>query len=200
MLPPTQGYIGPWRYRQHICPKHWQFTDLPSKTAPSEVRKKFLQIREKWRILVNFAKNFRLCKMPEISWLVEKNINFSRWTQFRVYGYVLIATETFSLEMKRKTYPLIEWVQCVKWVDNAVSKVKQICRIYCLYKSADWNFTGYNVTLCLGQSTSAWRTNDSLSTAYNATHVLYTSIQRTLTPTRHGLQFLPSALFVWVGH
>ena len=68
MLPPTQGYIRPWRYRQHICPKQWQFTDLPSKTAPREVRKKFLQMREKWRIFVNLAKNFRLCKMPDISW------------------------------------------------------------------------------------------------------------------------------------
>ena len=72
MLLPTQGYIGPWRYRQHTCPKHWQFTDLPSKTAPREVRKKLLQIREKWRILVNLAKNFRLCKIRWIDKLTTK--------------------------------------------------------------------------------------------------------------------------------
>jgi hypothetical protein len=75
-------------------------------------------------------------------------------------------------EAKRKTYLLIEWVQCIKWVDNAVSEVKQICCINCLYKDADWNFTGY-VALWLGQSTSAWRLNDSLSRTFNATRVSY---------------------------
>jgi hypothetical protein len=32
--------------------------------------------REEWRILVNIAQKFRPCKMPEISWLVEKILAF----------------------------------------------------------------------------------------------------------------------------